>query len=178
MFVWLLGFPKCSLFSRDRLLTDLLHQDWLYRWEVILVGTCFCNELRHLDLKAVQSWLTGELILWISVNSVEKSARSFFMSLRSACFHRWIRRRTGFCLGGMIFESRRMASWSLKPGMLIHLFTSVGRLVMMTSSMLSFESVSWQFAPRRHHGWRRWMPSSWLLGCYDLWWRRIPIYIW
>ena len=78
-----------------------------------MVGTCFCSELRHLDLNAVQSWSIGELMLWFAVNSVENSARSFFMPLRSACFNRWMSRRAGFCLDGTTLESNKMASWSL-----------------------------------------------------------------
>lgn len=95
--------------------------------------------------------------------------RSSLMPSIFACFHKWMGRRINFCLDGTMFESNNMALWLLRPGMLTHLFTRVGRLVIMMSSMFSLRVGKFTICS---------LPMSWMvsveaevmvLGCYDLW---------
>ena len=100
-------------------------------------GTCLLINERLFVLKEVHREMIGVSSENSEVKVSENCWRSSSTPEISAFFHRYTSLFGGFCLSGMTLTSVRTMSWSLKPGIEVHLLTSVGLLVMNMSSVFS-----------------------------------------
>ena len=100
-------------------------------------GTCLLIDERLFDLKEVHKESIGVSTENSEVKVSENCLRSSSIPVISAFFQMYTSLFGGFCLSGITLASVRTMSWSLRPGIEVHLLTSVGQLVMNMSSVFS-----------------------------------------
>ena len=131
-----------SFFLTD-LLQSLLNQGWLYRVEVIFVGTCLLWDLRRMSLKRNHRWFIGESVVSDVISSDIPSLTSFFRVSKSALFQMLTFRRMGLIFWGWQRMSATIAvSWSPKPDVGSMFFISPGRLVRRRSRVAFLRVVN------------------------------------
>ena len=132
-FLDLFVFMKAWFFCRVSLLDFVSIQGLVTLDLVVLSGTLLSNMVSNGSLNVSDkvsipsSWVERRM-------SVIRVASCFILA-RSALSHRYIFRRTGFDLCGLVCVSKRTASWSPIPGISLLLLTSDGWLVKKRSSM-------------------------------------------
>ena len=169
LLLFCLAFRKAWCFCLDSQHTVLLHHDWLYLEEVILEGTCLPIDERLFVLQEVHSKLMGVSTENSEMKVFEKWWGSSSIPEIFAFFHRYTHLFGSFCLSGRMLESVRSMLLSLKPGIDIHLLTSVGLLVMKMSSVFSaLERLP--LVPHRCHV-PHWQKLCWLVysSCFQWW---------
>ena len=127
VFFELFAFMKAWFFCRVSLLVFVFIQGLVTLDLVVLCGTLLSNVVNYWSLNV--SHKVSIPSSWMVRRTSVMPVASCFILARSALSHRYIFRRTGFDICGLVSVSTRTASWSPIPGIVLHLLTSNGWLV-------------------------------------------------